>query len=527
SQAPESRGQKRRREAQGASQPEADAPAPQKRRIAKESRSAGGNQATRTKAMASQRSSKRRRLDQNDTEAADNSGVHAGGDRTELQTKRRGRPPDSTAEVDAGPPVPTKNRRRPPRISSVTAAVQSPAMGGSQPKRKRGRPSLVRVAVDEAQNQQSRSDDSKPAKKRGRPSLSENHQVQPRPVSKLARRSAEAAKPSADLADTSIAEPRKSQPGPRGSSKPRPRNSTGGGRDEDPTTETDEDPDTRHKGPLFEGEYQYITERMVTVPRSKISSKWSPLDIKSVTAVHDILLNAQRPVLYHLRHGRRRQEHAASIMTAVANRVQRKLGRGFPFPPPTIGTNRTSTVTTGQASKSGHAEELDYERAVDAAQALEDQLNPTLHSVALLKAELKKQEKALEDDYKSLRTLESNARDEARSWKKSMRTTHILAPETISTLSNDGHDGKREGWKDLELVMPKRQDDNIYQVCLNLEDVELVKISQQIGSHMESIQGNLRQVGRILPAMETTKAALHEALLKHLDPTKCEEVLLG
>ncbi|TLD24769.1 hypothetical protein PspLS_05999 [Pyricularia sp. CBS 133598] len=401
-------------------------------------------------------------------------------------------------------------------------------MGDSQPKRKRGRPSLARVAVEEAQNQQSRIDNSKPSKKRGRPSLSEKHPVQPQSVSKPDRPSAGAAKPSADLADTTTAEGlRKSESKPRDSSRswPRkPRNSAAGGRDEASTTETDEDPDTRHKGPLFEGEYQYITERMVTVPRSKISSKWFPLDVKSVTAVHDILLNAQRPVLYHLRHGRRRQEHAASIMTAVANRVQRKLGRGFPFPPPTIGTNRASTVATGQASRSGHAEELDYERAVDAAQALEDQLNPTLHSVALLKAELRKQEKALEDDYKSLRTLENNARDEARSWKKSMRTTHILAPETRLALSNGGIDGKSERWKDLELVIPKRPDDNLYQ---NLEDEDLLKISQQIGSHMESMQGNLRQVDGILPAMETTKAALHEVLLKHLDSTKCEEVLLG
>lgn len=61
----------------------------------------------------------------------------------------------------------------------------------------------------------------------------------------------------------------------------------------------------------------------------------------------------------------------------------------------------------------------------------------------------------------------------------------------------------------------------------NLEDEELLKISQQIGSHMDSMQGNLRQVDGILPAMEITKAALHDVLLKQLDSTKCEEVLLG
>ncbi|KAL5947568.1 hypothetical protein ACKVV1_000639 [Pyricularia oryzae] len=487
--APESR-QKRRREAQGASQVEADAPTPRKRPTAEVSRPESENPASRSETLPPQRSSKRRCLNQNDSEAADESGVHTGGGRTEPR-KRRGRPSRSAGE------------------------------------RKRGRPSLARVAVDEAQNQQI-PDNSKPAKKRGRPSLADKHQIQPQAASRPARESAGAAKPSDDLANTSTAKgPQNSESRMRESSKSRPRklrSSAGGGRDDDPTTETDDDPDTRHKGQLFEGEYQYITERMVTVPRSKISSKWFPLDINSVTAVHDILLNAQRPVLYHLRHGRRRQEHAASIMTAVTNRLQRKLVRGLPFPPPTISTNRTSVVATGQASRSGHAEELDYERAVDAAQALEDQLNPTLHSVALLRAELKKQEKALEDDYKSLRTLESNARDEARSWKKSLRTTHILAPEARPVLSSSGNDGKSERWKDLELVIPKRQDDNLYQ---NLEDEELLKISQQIGSHMDSMQGNLRQVDGILPAMEITKAALHDVLLKHLDSTKCEEVLLG
>lgn len=527
--APEPRGQKRRREPQGASRAQADAPRSRTRRAVNESRPEPNDTELQTDLVASQRTSKRRRLDPNDGERSGEGVARAEGDQAGPQKKKRGRPSRSTTELEGEAPMTTKKRGRQSKKPPTAVGGESPTLAGPNPKQKRGRPSLSEVAVGEVQNQGIALDSPKISRKRGRPSLSEKQQRQSQSASKQARRSAG----TGSLAGASKMEEgrgseHQSEPqARRTSSKPRPRksrHSTDGGGAEAPSNDTTDDMDTRHKGPFLEGEYQYITERMVTVSRSKISAKWSPLDIKSITAVNEILLNAQRPVLYHLRNGRHRQEHAAKILSAVTNRVQRKLDRGFPFPAPAIGGTRISSVATGQSLKSGHAEELDYERVVDAAQALENQLNPTLHAVALLSSELKKQEKALEDDYKSLRTLENNARDEARSWKKSLRTAHVLAPETKTAISNHGGGVDEKQWEDLELVVPNRQADGLHT---DHEDEELLKFSQQICSHMESIQSNLRQVEGILPAMERSRAALHEILLTHLDSTQCGQILLG
>jgi hypothetical protein len=48
-----------------------------------------------------------------------------------------------------------------------------------------------------------------------------------------------------------------------------------------------------------------------------------------------------------------------------------------------------------------------------------------------------------------------------------------------------------------------------------------------MGNHLESMRGNLQQIEGIIPAMTKSKAALHEVLLRYLDPAQCDAVLLG
>jgi FtsZ-binding cell division protein ZapB len=99
----------------------------------------------------------------------------------------------------------------------------------------------------------------------------------------------------------------------------------------------------------------------------------------------------------------------------------------MPFPPPAtklVGLRRDKANAGG-----GHVEELDFESTVDSIESLETMLDPLLHSVALLEKEKAKEEAALERDYETLRTLESNAKAEARGWRERMRKAHPLAPE--------------------------------------------------------------------------------------------------
>ncbi|KAL8365557.1 hypothetical protein RB595_004398 [Gaeumannomyces hyphopodioides] len=403
-------------------------------------------------------------------------------------------------------------------------------------KRKRGRPSLSSLSIQEAQNQRHPSPRPQqgPKKKRGRPSLTGQQAREP-PETEGAEGSQTADPDTATAPDgqPTRRRQRRSEPEVAGNQEQskgtveadaepeatvRPRKK----RPSTQAAEAAEEEAGGHPGPTFDSKYQYIQEQMQLVPRSKIAAKWGPLDAASIDAVRAMLLDAQRPVLYHLRDTQRRQEAASSILSAVCGRIQRKLGRGLPFPPPTFaagGAGRGASASAGQL-RSGHEMELDYERAVDAAQALEDQLSPSLHAVELLKAEVEKEERLLEKDYRVLRQLETNARDEAREWKKNLRTSHVLAPDV------QGRESPATGLfdEDRGLILAERQPGGLYK---DLNDKELLRLSQQMSSHLDSMRGNLQQVGPLLPAITKSKAALHEALLRHLDSGQCDAVLLG
>lgn len=61
----------------------------------------------------------------------------------------------------------------------------------------------------------------------------------------------------------------------------------------------------------------------------------------------------------------------------------------------------------------------------------------------------------------------------------------------------------------------------------DLQEEELLTLSQQIGSHMESMKNNLSQIEGVLPAIARSRAALQGVLCEHLDPEQYEQVLLG
>jgi hypothetical protein len=55
----------------------------------------------------------------------------------------------------------------------------------------------------------------------------------------------------------------------------------------------------------------------------------------------------------------------------------------------------------------------------------------------------------------------------------------------------------------------------------------LAGLSRQLGSHMDSMKGNLSQVDGVLPGIAQTRGTLLQTLFKHLDAEHYEQVLLG
>ncbi|KAK0639362.1 CENP-Q, a CENPA-CAD centromere complex subunit-domain-containing protein [Cercophora newfieldiana] len=264
--------------------------------------------------------------------------------------------------------------------------------------------------------------------------------------------------------------------------------------------------------------YCHLASRTRQIPRSAIAAKWDALDDGTIAAIDSIVTDATRPILFRLRDRDQRYQQAQTILRTFAKRLHTKLVKGMPFPPPSTGT--ATGRGAGNAAASGHEAELDFERTVDAIQALEKTLDPLLHSVALLTAEKEREEAALEREYRVLKTLETNARAEARSWRERGKRDHVLAPELRPVDDVAGGGEER-----LELVDTKTPIGG--GVFEGLEGEELLGLSKQIGSHMESMKGNLQQIDGVLPAIVKTRAALQGVLHRYLDPLQYDQAVLG
>lgn len=85
----------------------------------------------------------------------------------------------------------------------------------------------------------------------------------------------------------------------------------------------------------------------------------------------------------------------------------------------------------------GRELELDFERVLDASQALERQLDPALHAVELLRKEKERLERELERDYKTLQNLEAGARGQSRQQREQLKKAHVLTPHATTSRAGD------------------------------------------------------------------------------------------
>lgn len=324
--------------------------------------------------------------------------------------RKRGRPSLSNERLDEGVnPAPKKKRGRPSLPKATFDEEVDPA-----PKTKRGRPSLTKETADAAA----------PKRRRGRPSLEEQPQARSSqgspPAEKGRRRRSDgpsgitesyvrSGRQPASESSTAVDTGRR---GKKTQATARPRQAESSSLRENAEGE---DVAAEPGSVLLEP-----TERSIS--RTTIAQRWAPLDSGAISAVAALLTAVELPVVVRVSAGQR--EQARSVLSIVSRRLRSKLVKGMPFPPASAPSRSTAS-----GPKSGHEEDLDFERVVDAAQALEEQLDPLLHSVTLLKREVEKEEKLLEKDYAELRTLETNARAEARTWRERLKKSHPLAPD--------------------------------------------------------------------------------------------------
>ncbi|TQN74609.1 hypothetical protein CSHISOI_00823 [Colletotrichum shisoi] len=272
--------------------------------------------------------------------------------------------------------------------------------------------------------------------------------------------------------------------------------------------------------------HRHIAPRVRQIPRSIIEEKWTPLAPPTLAHVSSLLRLAERPVLQRLAANEKRRDQAASAIRLVTNRLSRKLSRGLPFPPAAAPSTGSGAGTRKAAdADGGRAEELNFERVIEGVAALERQLDPLLHAVELLKVEKERDERSLEADYDSLRTLEANARSEARNFKDNLRKTHVLVPEPKKVAGADSSRHSSVGEEhDFKFVPDENVTGTLFR---DLEGNELRELAGQVSSHMESMRNNLQQIDGVLPQIVRSRAALQDVLFKHLGQPSYEDVLLG
>ncbi|KAH7320088.1 CENP-Q, a CENPA-CAD centromere complex subunit-domain-containing protein [Stachybotrys elegans] len=260
--------------------------------------------------------------------------------------------------------------------------------------------------------------------------------------------------------------------------------------------------------------YVHVASRVRRIRQSTIQEKWTPLGGASLAVAADMLQLGQQPILQRLDSTQQRRGHASSALHLVAGRIMRKMRKGLPFPPASM----APSAARGEAD-AGRETELDFEKVLDARQALERRLDPSLHAVELLRREKERLERELERDYQALKALEVSARAQAREQRSLLKKAHVLAPEAKPASQRN---------PEPRLMLNHQHGDSaITSPFTDIEDTELQALALQLGGHAESISTNLQQVEGIVPQLSRSKAMLQDVLQRYLDASQYEQVVLG
>ncbi|KAM0286110.1 hypothetical protein ACHAQH_001118 [Verticillium albo-atrum] len=468
-------------------------------------------------------------------ESVDTPGTASKGQRTGvLSDSLKDAAEEEAAAENATPKLDQQGRKRKRGRSARAEAVEEPTEQEVEPqeptqskKRKRGRP-----AVEEAEDAQDEPSDARPQRKHKKHPSTTTEQPwanESDPPAKKARgrpRKSDVPAPSDPLSQTkSRGRPRTSnisiteaQPSKPKSKTSRPSIEASISQSAPKKRRVTEDTATNDlpAPPKPSVRYRHIGTKPASIPRSKIEATWTPLPASSIAIATSLIHLAERPVLQRLATNTKRRDHAAFALRTVSHNLARKLARRFPFPPAANSSTRARSAAARDTDP--RDEELDYERCLDAVKALERTQTGLLHGNALLRAEVAREEAALEKEHAELDALEANARSEVRRLREDMRKTHPLVP--------DGRGTPAAGAPvpDETLHVADAPPPGLFQ---DIDVPGLQGIGARVGSHMESLRANLQPVEHVVPEIARSRAALRDVLAQHLEPGQFQEVLLG
>ncbi|KAG9232182.1 exocyst complex component Sec6-domain-containing protein [Amylocarpus encephaloides] len=249
-----------------------------------------------------------------------------------------------------------------------------------------------------------------------------------------------------------------------------------------------------------EPDYQRLIPVIRKVNHGVIEAKWDALPSGCIDLISDLLEATQRPVIARLKDENQRRQ-AKSALQLIARKLISKMKKGVPFP--------------GAGSRS-REEEFNFEKVIDRNRILEGQLTADIDANKLLDETLKKEIALLESEQETLAILEANAKTESAIRKEAGRKTHPLLQSAATASTGDPADSTLGDMQSR--LMPSLG---------NYKDDALIKVVQDIESHVDSLNGNVMQLAGIPEAMSKAKAAVQATLFDHLESTRYEDVVLG
>lgn len=253
------------------------------------------------------------------------------------------------------------------------------------------------------------------------------------------------------------------------------------------------------------------------VPKATIDSKWSPLSTPALDKVSQLLENAERSVVMAVQNDRKRSQARVAIQS-VSHKLHRKLSKGLPFP---------------SAIRKLRENDFDFENVLNNSRSLEGQLTTTLHSIELLKAQVKKEEMLLMTEKSECEELESNAQREADRTRVEARKFHPLLQVGVKPIEYKGVEmffkrtANTGSVAPIEVRIPG-------QFCASTNHLqridtysELKPLLTQIHGHVDSIQANSAQIEELENAILSGKAGLQDVLFRYVDSVRYNRTILG
>ncbi|KAI9819443.1 MAG: hypothetical protein M1832_004006 [Thelocarpon impressellum] len=251
--------------------------------------------------------------------------------------------------------------------------------------------------------------------------------------------------------------------------------------------------------------YPTLQARVQHISQDAVTSKWTPLSASAQERVLAVLQTVERPATTRHRDQKRRTE-AQAALAPVLRTLRRKLPR-MAFPPTT---------------KDAH---FDYESMLDSNRALDAQLTPATHTIDVLRGEIAREEDLLAVEKARLAAIERDAAAEESMRKRQAKSMHpLLRRSAKAAPPGEANDDLLEG---IGLVAAPNKPARTGPLEQLGAEPRLAGLMKQLQDHLESMQGNVEPLQGVGEAVVRARAAVDDALYRHLDGRQYERAVAG